>query len=374
MVAPAVQTPSIFLAYALLIGLAAGSDNGRVAVSLDNPPGTGSVFALLFDSPDTFADLRDPVDTLALSPGESAGMNFEGLPDGSYAVMLFHDINGNGILDRNFIGIPREPLGFSNRYWARGTPSFSGAAVDVREGGTVPVDVELRKIFGRTGMIGVGLGAIMQSSPYVGASSLRVQPIPAITYIGERLQIMGPVAQFGLAHWRAVRLAATAKYRLGAYDEDDSEFLEGMGNRKDSVFCGLALQATLPAGMRMSAGYEYDLLDRVGGGFGRLGIRRGFQLGRFSVIPGIAFNWLSAELAGHEYGVAESEARAGRDIYRPGDAINIEPGLGMSAEWLGSWNLVMNISAEFLAKRLRSSPLVDKSVEYHMFGAMSYTF
>ena len=42
-----------------------------------------------------------------------------------------------------------------------------------------------------------------------------------------------------------VRLAVTARYRLGAYDEDDSRDLEGMGDRKDSLFAGLALQASL---------------------------------------------------------------------------------------------------------------------------------
>ncbi len=364
----------LFLICAPAVTSSNQADSGQLTISLKNVPETGDVIALLFNSPDTFADLRDPVAIRKLTPSMSSDIIFDGLPAGSYAALVFHDMNGNGVLDKNFMGIPREPLGFSNRYWARGSPSFSGASVDIPEGGVVPVDVELRRIFGRSGMIGVGLGAIAQSSPYVGASSLRIQPIPAITYIGERLQVLGPMAQFGLAHWRVVRLAATARYRLGAYDEDDSEFLKGMGNRKDSLFCGAAIQAMLPAGLRVSAGYEHDVLDRVGGGFGRLGIRRAFQFGRFSMVPGIAFNWLSAELAGHEYGVAENEAREGRGMYRPGDAINIEPGLGLSAEWLGSWNLVMNVSAELLAERLRNSPLVDKTVEYHMFGAVSYVF
>lgn len=31
------------------------------------------------------------------------------LPEGQYGVMLFHDINGNEKLDRNLIGMPKEP-------------------------------------------------------------------------------------------------------------------------------------------------------------------------------------------------------------------------------------------------------------------------
>ena len=258
--------------------LAVSAWGGAVAVSVENPPATGAVVALLFDSADAFADLRDPVATRTLAA--DGGASFEGLPPGPYAVLAFHDLNGNGILDVNFLGIPREPLGFSNRYWGKGAPVFSAAALAVGETERVPVDVELKKIFGKKGLFGVGLGAIAQSNPYRGADAARVQAIPAVTYVGERVQILGPLAQVGLASGKRARLAATARYRLGAYDEDDSEYLEGMGDRKDSVFGGLAVQGELPIGLRASAGYEHDVLDRVGGGSARLDVRRGFQFGR----------------------------------------------------------------------------------------------
>lgn len=351
-----------------------GARGGEVGVRVENPPGTGTVVALLFDSADAFADLRDPVRTLTWPTGGAEPASFEGLAAGSYAVMAFHDVNGNGELDVNFMGIPREPLGFSSGYWGKGSPVFSEAAVAVDEGGRVPVEVELKEIFGRRGLIGVGVGAIAQSSPYRGADSARVQAIPAITYVGERVQVLGPYAQAGVASWKGMRLAATARYRLGAYEEDDSDFLEGMGDRKDSLFCGLALQGKLPAGIRASAGYEHDVLDRVGGGFGRLGVRRGWQLGRFSVAPQVVVNWLSAELAGHEYGVTAAEARAERAAYRPGDAVNLELGLGLSAEWAEAWRVIANGSVEFLANELRESPLVDGQAVFHGFAAVNYTF
>ena len=359
-------------ALAALLALKAAV-GGTLEVRVENPPATGAVVALLFDAPDAFADLRDPLGRAVLRAGEEA-LRFEGLAAGRYAVLAFHDANGNGELDVNFMGIPREPLGFSRRYWGRGAPVFAEAAVEVEAGRDVPVEVELKKIFGRKGLVGVGAGALVQTSPYRSADALRVQPIPAVTYVGERVQVLGPAAQVGLAGSGRARLAATARYRLGAYDEDDGDFLEGMGDRKDSLFLGLALQGSLPRGVRISAGYEHDALDRVGGGFGRLGLRRGFQFGRWSVVPGVGVNWLSAELAGHEYGVRESEAREGRAAYRPGDAANVEPSLGISAEWFGAWRLVANGSVEFLAKELRRSPLVDETAVYRFFGAVNYVF
>lgn len=38
----------------------------------------------------------------------------QGLPAGTYAISLFQDENGNGILDTAVLGIPTEKYGFSN--------------------------------------------------------------------------------------------------------------------------------------------------------------------------------------------------------------------------------------------------------------------
>jgi uncharacterized protein (DUF2141 family) len=58
---------------------------------------------------------------------------------GSYAIAVFHDTNGNGKLDRNFIGLPSEPYGFSNDVGRRGPPNFEAARIVVREPSTTVV-------------------------------------------------------------------------------------------------------------------------------------------------------------------------------------------------------------------------------------------
>ena len=363
----------IRLAWTLCVCWAWTAPAGEIGVRVENPPATGAVVALLYDSADAFADLRDPAGRVVWEAADP-GAGFAGLAAGRYAVLVFHDENGNGELDVNFLGIPREPLGFSRRYWGKGEPVFADAAVELGERETLPVEVELREIFGRRGLFGVGVGVIAQSSPYRETDSGQVLAIPAITYIGERVQILGPVAQAGLVNWERARLAATARYRLGAYDEEDSEYLEGMGDRKDSLFAGVAVQGQLPAGLRVSGGYEHDVLDRVGGGEGRLEIRRGFQIGRVSVAPGIGATWLTAELARHEYGVKEGEARVDRAAYRPGDAVNLDLGLGLTLAWGESWRVILDGRVEWLAGELRDSPLVDKGEVLHLFGAVNYTF
>lgn len=45
----------------------------------------------------------------------SSTVIFEDLPFGSYAAILYHDENNNGILDHKFL-LPAEPMGFSNHW------------------------------------------------------------------------------------------------------------------------------------------------------------------------------------------------------------------------------------------------------------------
>lgn len=53
------------------------------------------------------------------------------LPFGSYAIILFHDENGDQKLGTNFIGIPKEGLGISNDFKPRfGPPDFDDARFD----------------------------------------------------------------------------------------------------------------------------------------------------------------------------------------------------------------------------------------------------
>ena len=52
---------------------------------------------------------------------------------------MFHDRNGNGKLDRGFIGLPTAPYGFFNDAGRRGPPSFEAARILVREPSTTVV-------------------------------------------------------------------------------------------------------------------------------------------------------------------------------------------------------------------------------------------
>jgi uncharacterized protein (DUF2141 family) len=68
---------------------------------------------------------------------------FSNLEPGRYAAVAFHDENGNGKLDKNFLGVPAEPYGFSNNAQGfLGAPTFGDAAM-VLGGGDSAIRIAL---------------------------------------------------------------------------------------------------------------------------------------------------------------------------------------------------------------------------------------
>ncbi len=85
---------------------------------------------------------RDAEVTSTRQPAQQGTMHFTfDVAPGLLAVSVLHDANGNGRLDTNFIGIPREGVGVSNNPPPRrGPPSFAEATFRLPpEGGEVTV-------------------------------------------------------------------------------------------------------------------------------------------------------------------------------------------------------------------------------------------
>ena len=74
-----------------------------------------------------------------------------GLPPGQYAVQTFHDENGNRKVDRNFIGIPKEGVGFSNDAPIRMGPPKWADAMFAFNGAEQTIQLKTRYFLGQSG-------------------------------------------------------------------------------------------------------------------------------------------------------------------------------------------------------------------------------
>jgi uncharacterized protein (DUF2141 family) len=76
---------------------------------------TGAVMVAVCSNPEEFTGKKKPYLLLSGAPeGSNACIRADAVATGTYAVKLYQDVNSNGELDRNFLGIPKEPYGFSN--------------------------------------------------------------------------------------------------------------------------------------------------------------------------------------------------------------------------------------------------------------------
>ena len=111
-----------------------------LTVKISGIQGKGTVYVQLFEEGEKFrADAegcREESVFLENGPGQ---VSFSDVDEGSYAVMIYHDENNNGILDTNMIGMPKEGVGTSNN--VKGIPSFKKCRFRVDDSSTI--DIEL---------------------------------------------------------------------------------------------------------------------------------------------------------------------------------------------------------------------------------------
>ena len=357
-----------------LAAWASVAQSADISVRVQDAPAQGILVFQIYDSANTFGDFRDPILEVRTEIRPDSVYLVEEIPAGEIAMLVYVDDNENGLIDKNFIGIPKEALGISNNYRPKGPPSFDRASFAVSDEEALSIDIAIYKVLGERGRLGVGVGVIGRSSPYVGSDTTVLQPIPAITYNGERLQWLGPNVQYGLAGTGPWRLAASASYRIGVYKEDDSPALAGMDDRESTLLAGLGFRYEIPGGMNLLLRYEHDVLDEIGGGSATARISKGFQAGWFRFSPQLQVNWLSADLTNHDFGVTPEEATFARPAYNTGSSVSYEAGISSFIELTEDWRIVLSVSAEFLPDEVSDSPIVADDQVLKGFAAITYVF
>ena len=371
---PSKQTPIGVIAVFAICLVPSLSDAADLDLLLENAPDGGTLVFQIYNAADAFGDLRDPAQEFSLPAVGDGTYALENVIDGQIAVLVYHDENENGIIDKNFIGIPREPLAISNAYKPKGPPSFARASFNMPSDDRLQIGMEMYKVLGERGRVGLGVGVIGRSNPYRDSSRNVSQVIPAVTYVGERLQWFGPALRYGIYGSGKLRLAAAAEYRIGVYEEDDSDFLSGLGDREDTLLGGVGLQYEIAEGFELELLYQHDVLDRIGGGMANVRLSRGIPWGTALFVPQIAYNWLGSDMSNHDFGVPESAATPDRPAYRLGSTTSFEAGVGVFIELTESWRIIVNVAGERLEDSVVESPIVDDDVVIKGLAIVTYVF
>lgn len=103
---------------------AASAQSSTLTVQVTNVKNIrGKILFALFNRAEGFPETHQKAFRLheAIPVKGTTTVTFDNLPHGTYALAVFHDENLDAKLNTNFVGIPKEPYGFSNN--AR--PAFS---------------------------------------------------------------------------------------------------------------------------------------------------------------------------------------------------------------------------------------------------------
>jgi len=111
----------------------------------------GSLELALHSSPSSFLSkdaAQKPLRHLTLPIRDRKSSKLiEGLPPGEYAITVFHDENANQKLDTNFLGIPKEAVGFSGSTRPTfGPPRYDQARFTLKAGAN-QLSIQIKKIF-----------------------------------------------------------------------------------------------------------------------------------------------------------------------------------------------------------------------------------
>jgi len=92
-------------------------ETGHLIITVDNINRTkGTIWIGLYDSADNYLIKEKSIlKKIDVTQKGSSQLVVDNLPFGIYAVALFHDINANGEMDKNLLGIPSEPYAFSKK-------------------------------------------------------------------------------------------------------------------------------------------------------------------------------------------------------------------------------------------------------------------
>ncbi len=119
-----------------LLGLSLKNEKAStLLVKIENTKNTeGFVYVSIYDKAAGFPEKGKELKRKKIKPTiPYTEVVFE-IPNGFYAIALYHDVNENQKLDKTIVGYPKEPFGFSNNFKPRfSKPAFKDCSFRVSE-------------------------------------------------------------------------------------------------------------------------------------------------------------------------------------------------------------------------------------------------
>ncbi|WP_236470454.1 MipA/OmpV family protein [Pseudomonas syringae] len=218
----------------------------------------------------------------------------------------------------------------------------------------------------------MGLGAAMERRAYRDFDD-KAQPIPILTYENKWIRLGFPSIDIKLPQAGPVDFRLRARYTNDGYENSDSPYLDGMDERKNSIWLGgAATWRNNIADVSVEA-----LVDGSGNSNGsrfKLQVDRRFGAGAWGFTPRAAVHMLDSSFVDYYYGVRPAEVRANRLQYNGESATNIELGFRTDYAFASKQMVFLDLGTTYLGSSIKDSPLVERGQQPGARAGYVYRF
>jgi outer membrane protein len=227
---------------------------------------------------------------------------------------------------------------------------------------------------------------VVLSKPYAGKDAT-VFPYPVTVFVIDQFYFVIDTAGYRLiANQRTATpapgttllyLDAIAKWRTDGYDSSDSDELEGMHDRRQTIDVGGEFGISGDWGS-VATTLITDALSRHDGQEVRSVYTRqfknAFDVNSLNISPSAGLALQNNNLVDYYYGVRRDEVRPGRPEYHPGQAVNWLWGVDANYRLNESWTLLGGFTYYWLDSEIRNSPIVSRNYTISIIAGAMYKF
>ncbi|WP_410012183.1 MipA/OmpV family protein [Sodalis sp. C49] len=224
----------------------------------------------------------------------------------------------------------------------------------------------------KSSRLSLGIGAAVVQKAYRDIDP-EVLPIPIISYENRWLDVSVPRVDLKIYSTDSFSMRLRARYAGDGYDADDSPFLQGMADRKGSIWAGGAMTYDTTFA-RLSAEVLADMSGYSEGYRAKLAIDRRFSSGAFGITPRLGIEWVDSKFVDYYYGVKSAETRPGREFYEGKSTANVDIGVRLDYRPAVRHMLFIDAGATLFGSAIKDSPLVDSSTQTMLGIGYVYRF
>jgi outer membrane protein len=220
----------------------------------------------------------------------------------------------------------------------------------------------------------LGIGVISAPRPYVGAGN-ETRAIPLIEFEYKRFYFRGIVAGFKVVDAERFSLDVIGRAQFAGYEEEDSDFLTGMEDRRETAELGLSAAWRIGR-FEIEGTAAADALGRSDGAQVSVALTWNRIIGRGTagIFPSIGLVWQDADFVDYYAGVRPEEALPSRPRFEGSSAINFGAGIRTFYRLTDRASWIVLVRAERLADQFSDSPIIDDRWGYFGLTGVTYRF